>query len=140
MDLIHAASLACDWLLSNCRDGNDLNTEARAMLREHGWPDRAAEDVADAIGERMAESALSVEVRSEWQLIGGELQPAEFRILLSTGGPALRIVGELSAYHGGPINPVLQWQDWGTPWTEFSISADEAESLDWFCQLFTFEI
>lgn len=70
--------------------------------------------------DRILESPLSVQVRSGWYSPGdpkADTKPAEYEILLSTGGPALRIVGELSEY-GDPTSAVLQWQDWGTPWTD----------------------
>ena len=64
------------------------------------------------------EMPLSVEVRSGWYTPGSEPEdPEEFCILLSTGGPALRIIGDLD--RGLPVRARLQYQDWGTPWTEF---------------------
>jgi hypothetical protein len=38
-------------------------------------------------------------------------------ILLCTGGPAVRIVGELD--RGTPCRAWLEYQDWGTPWTQY---------------------
>ena len=62
----------------------------------------------------------------------------EFEILLCTGGPACRIIGDLDQ-HGQPDRPRLQYQDWGTPWTELvSISSDEREALQTYCQQFYF--
>lgn len=63
------------------------------------------------------EMPLSVEVRSGWHAPGAEAEPEEFQILLSTGGPALRIRGELD--RGSPSRAWLEYQDWGTPWTQF---------------------
>lgn len=75
---------------------------------------------------RIEEDALSVEVRGDWCSIGAmdELkEPVEFKILLTTGGPAVQIRGELSASE--PIRAWLEVQDWGTPWTRyFDISQD----------------
>lgn len=62
------------------------------------------------------------------------MEPEEFRILLSTGGPALQIRGELN--HGEPSRCWLEHQDWGTPWTRF-FDADR-ETLMWFAGLFWF--
>jgi hypothetical protein len=73
---------------------------------------------ADAVRERIQESPLSVEVRSGWASPGDDMQAEEFCILLSTGGPALRIIGELDE-HKQPRRAWLEYQDWGTPWTEF---------------------
>lgn len=67
--------------------------------------------------QRIHEDALSVEVRSGWAPIGGALNAEEYMILLTTGGPALRIRGELR--NGEPYRCWLEYQDWGTPWTEY---------------------
>jgi hypothetical protein len=77
---------------------------------------------ADAVRERIQESVLSVEVRSAWYNPGDpdcrDMAPEEFQILLTTGGPALRLCGELDE-HCQPTRAVLQFQDWGTPWTDY---------------------
>jgi len=82
-------------------------------------------------------SALSVEVRSGWYS-PSDFQPkpeaaAEYRILLSWGGPAARIVGTLDI-HGQPESAVLEVQDWGTPWTEYA--AEDPEVLLRYAQFF----
>jgi hypothetical protein len=65
------------------------------------------------------EDALSVEVRSGWYTLdaNADKAPAEYRILLSWGGPAVQIRGELDE-HGEPTTGRLQCQDWGMPWTD----------------------
>lgn len=84
-------------------DANDENAEERAR-------------------ERIQESALSVEVRSGWYSPGcpddDRRKPEEGCILLCTGGPAVRILCNLSE-HGEPTDVVIEYQDWGTPWTEY---------------------
>lgn len=88
---------------------------------------------ADTARERIQDDALSVEVRSGWYSLGMEgcdSSPAEYCILLCTGGPACRIVGALD--RGEPSSAHLEYQDWGTPWTEYWVSAaDEAILLDY---------
>jgi hypothetical protein len=64
------------------------------------------------------ESVLSVLVRSDWHIPGETSEPGEYEILLSTGGPALRIVGELDDYKQ-PRTAEMQHQDWFTPWTRY---------------------
>lgn len=59
--------------------------------------------------------ALSVEVRSDWVQPGDKMTPAQFNILLCTGGPAVRIMGDLDEY-GQPRCAWLECQDWFTPW------------------------
>jgi hypothetical protein len=46
------------------------------------------------------------------------MEASEFCILLCTGGPAARILGELDE-HGEPYRAWMEYQDWGTPWTQF---------------------
>lgn len=91
---------------------------------------------ADAVRKRIEEGPLSVQVRSGWYSPGEpDNTPDEFEILLSTGGPALRIIGDLDRY-GQPDRPRLQYQDWGTPWTEYC-DVDE-ETLTTYCACFYF--
>ena len=74
----------------------------------------------DEARERIQEDALSVEVRSDWYTPGDAeaAKPSEFCILLTTGGPAVRIRGELDEY-AQPDRAWLEVQDWGTPWTRY---------------------
>lgn len=99
--------------------------------------DRNAEspygNTTDDIRQSIEESALSVEVRGAWHVPGAELtnedDAAEYRILLTTGGPALRIRGELSVCRE-PEDATLEMQDWGTPWTEYRPGdPDDAEKM-----------
>lgn len=94
---------------------------------------------ADQASERILNSPLSAEVRSDWHTPGDEEGgiPAEFCILLSTGGPALRIRGELDL-QAEPQRAWLEYQDWGTPWTEYHGPKGEQSDLITFCQHFYF--
>jgi len=74
----------------------------------------------DEVRERIQESVLSVQVRSGWYTPGETPKAEEFCILLTTGGPALRIIGELDDY-GQANNARLEYQDWFEPWTPFSL-------------------
>lgn len=75
------------------------------------------EDREDA-ERRIHEDALSIEVRTGWYSIGERPDSFEFNILLTTGGPAVRIRGELDDSRG-PCRAWLEVQDWGTPWTRY---------------------
>lgn len=77
--------------------------------------------------QRIDEDPLSVEVRSDWSAPGEPLEAGEFRILLCTGGPAVQIRGELN--RGEPVWAWIEYQDWGTPWTQYS-----GASSDTLCQ------
>ena len=93
---------------------------------------------ADAVRDRIQESPLSVEVRSGWYSSGSEEnKPEEFCILLSTGGPALRLCGDLDE-HGTPTRAYLQYQDWGTPWTDYYAGKGSGAVLLTFAQQFYF--
>ena len=83
------------------------------------------------------EDALSVEVRSDWYQPGESAEPSEFMILLCTGGPACRIIGELDQYKQ-PSSARIEYQDWGTPWTEFRLDAEQEETLLTYCRQFWF--
>lgn len=75
------------------------------------------------------EDALSVEVRTGWYEAGQANHKAEeFKILLCTGGPAVRIIGTLSE-HAEPESARIEYQDWGTPWTEYRLTADEERDV-----------
>ena len=74
---------------------------------------------ADEAQPRIHEDALSVQVRTDWHTPSTErTDPAEFEILLCTGGPAVRLVGDLDQY-AEPYHARIEHQDWGTPWTEY---------------------
>ena len=97
-------------------------------------------DQQDELRESILNNALSVEFRSGWYSSPEsitDLRPEEFKILLTWGGPALRIIGKLDNYE--PIEPKLQFQDWGTPWTDFEIKTEsQQDALNWFCNCFYF--
>jgi hypothetical protein len=86
------------------------------------------------------EDPLSVEVRSDWHSPGdGDNKPTDFTILLCTGGPACRIIGELDEYQQ-PDRARIEYQDWFTPWVELvDISSEEREALLTYSQQFCFE-
>lgn len=84
------------------------------------------------------EDALSVEVRSDWHVPGTESEEIEFLILLCTGGPAVRIIGELGRFNE-PEKARIEYQDWFTPWTEYTDTNSETdEKLLAFCRKFYF--
>lgn len=87
--------------------------------------------------ETIQQDPLSVEVREPWHAPGESPKPDEFCILLCTGGPAVRIVGDLDE-DGQPYRPRLQHQDWGTPWTEYFPDELGREALLDYCRCFYF--
>lgn len=103
----HAAANAAAW----CETILDQLDRLKAACRD-------CDETYETIREEIQESPLSLQVRSDWEDLGTDLQAGEFCILLSTGGPALRIVGDLGRFNC-PQNSRMEYQDWGTPWTEY---------------------
>jgi len=83
------------------------------------------------------EDPLTVQIRSDWHSPGEKTEAAEFEILLCTGGPATRLIGELDEYRQ-PESVKLQHQDWFTPWTDYPLTSEEENKLLDYCQQFYF--
>lgn len=91
----------------------------------------------DEARERIQEDALEVQVRSDWHAPGEQHStPTEFYILLCTGGPAVRIMGELDD-NCEPCRAWLEYQDWGTPWTH-AVNVIDQDTLLTYCRQFWF--
>lgn len=117
-------ALNCDYdRLEELRDREELDDDEREELSE-------LEAAADGCADRddavvcILDDALSVEVRSGWTPCGDTLTAEEFCILISTGGPAVRICGELDE-HFEPRRAWLEVQDWGTPWSQYFDASQE---------------
>ena len=82
-------------------------------------------------------SPLSVQVRSDWTTPGEDLTPSEFMILFCTGGPSVRMMGELNQ-HGEPDRAWLEYQDWSTPWTHYC--GTESDVLVEYASHFIFQM
>ena len=80
-------------------------------LRDYHEGESAQEDID--------QSPLSVEIRSGWTAPWAECEPYEFRIVLCTGGPAVQIRGTIGV-NGEPDTAWLEYQDWGTPWVQYT--------------------
>lgn len=81
---------------------------------------------ADTLRQRVDEMPLAVSVRSDWGSPCDRLEPSEYRILLTTGGPALQVFGMLNSY-GEPETARLQYQDWRTPWTDYQCETNDLD-------------
>lgn len=142
------AALQCDYeRLEELRgERDDWNSEHEA----EDWAAVNTEDYEELIGledaagecededdarQRIMEDPLSLQLRSGWYSPGETPEPHEFELLLATGGPAVRIIGELGD-HNEPECPRLQAQDWFTPWTDY-LEADQ-ETLLAYCRVFYF--
>jgi hypothetical protein len=103
----HAAANAAAW----CETILDQLARLKVACRD-------SDETYDVIREEIQQAALSLQVRSDWEELGTDLEPGELCILLSTGGPALRIVGDLGRFNC-PKDCRMEYRDWGTPWTEY---------------------
>ena len=116
-----------------------MNTETKQNLEEIGYAAFLAlealvtpytdaleaddHDAMESAEQMIHEDALSIEVRSGWQTNPDNLKPEEYNILLTTGGPAVRIIGDLDG-NGYPTSARLEVQDWFTPWTVYHCSEE----------------
>lgn len=98
---------------------DDANTYLEARNEE---PDT---DLQEKAREAILDDALSVEIGGWWSP-GSDPEPDEFRILLSTGGPAVRLIGSLGQ-HNEPDRVQLQVQDWFKPWTTVDYIPSQTE-------------
>jgi len=98
-----------------------------------------SDEERDEAEARIHEDPLSIEIRGDWYLLGEQTaEPMEFRILLCTGGPAVRIQGELNG-HREPEDACIEFQDWGTPWEPVPDVTDaEREAILYYCRQFYF--
>jgi hypothetical protein len=140
------AALECDYdRLEELRDERDAHDDGPAAWAAEN-PDESEELTAlesaagecsdtDEARQRIEEDALSVEVRSGWHSPGDDAPAEEFCILLATGGPAVRIRGELNEYRE-PCRAWLEVQDWYKPWTQYH--GIEQDALLAYAQCFYF--
>lgn len=101
--------------------------------------ERGTEDERDEARTAIHEDALSVEARGGWHMAGNhdELQEdEEFCILLCTGGPACRLIGSLE--QSEPSECRMEWQDWGTRWTEYGPANAHQDALLAYARCFYF--
>lgn len=105
----------------------DVTDKIRAAEDELAKLQAIAGDFTDSddVATELHNYPLSIDVRSGWTPVGGQLEAAEYSILLTTGGPAARIWGELDD-DGTPTSARMEAQDWGTPWTDVYTDYDDA--------------
>ena len=114
-------------------DTDSAKSQARAQLEGIREMVKALEDGEEWEGmdpeEAIAEDPLEVSVRADWHSPGDEVDVGlEYKILLCTGGPAVRIIGGLDRWKQ-PDSAALEYQDWGTPWTVLYTDSEEDEAL-----------
>lgn len=131
----HAIENGKGWMANIVELIDKLNAANEAAHLDSPGADEAIEEIRREI----EEGPLSVQVRGDWHTPGdvAGAAPVEFEILLSTGGPALRILGDLGEFNE-PETCKLQWQDWFKPWTDCDITHEEAEKLVEYARCFYF--
>lgn len=87
--------------------------------------------------DRILNDPLEVSVRSGWHHPGEKAEDVEFLILLCTGGPAVRLIGELSQFNE-PEAVRMEYQDWFTPWIEFPLTSEQQNKVLAYCAEFYF--
>lgn len=128
----HARDNATAWLETIRELVANLQAAYDADARD------GAQDAIDAAQTAIHEAPLSVEVRSGWyRPCDANPEPEEYRILLTWGGSAAQITGDLDGY-GQPYTARLEDQDWGTPWTPHPLTDEEREDVLTFAQQFYF--
>ena len=124
-DLLSAYNM--DWdTYSDLKDydPSDLDEDDLETLQE--LTELAADcDSQDEALERLEENPLDIQFRSDWESDASDFTPSEFAILLCTGGPAVRIRGELD-HNGYPSRAWVEYSDWGMPWTELCLYQSSA--------------
>jgi len=121
-----------------CTCGGDREEcELTLDLPAEDWKSYHDEDEAL---EAIHQDPLSVLVRSDSWYSPGEAppEPDEYEILLCTGGPAVRIIGDLDC-NNQPKNARMEFQDWGTSWEYYGTTSDEDKALLAYAQVFCFD-
>ena len=115
----------CDLTDKEIREGINV---APGITEEERQAYHNGEDARQTI----LEHPISVKVRSGWTTPGGDMEPAEYSILLCTGhDAAVRVQGNLSL--GQPVTAYaehLGWSvrdGWDTTWTRY----DPPHPADW---------
>ena len=123
-------------------DTDSAKSQAQAQLESIREMVKALEDGEEVGGVdaeiAISEDPLEVAVRAGWHNPGeGVDMDLEYKILLCTGGPAVRIIGGLDQWKQ-PDSVQIEYQDWGTPWTKLWTSAEEDEALLTYTRQFYF--
>ena len=113
-------------------DGEEIDGDPCEHLNDEEWHDE------DGAQRAIDDDPLSIQVRGDWCSVGEEpdTRNGQFEILLTTGGPAARIMGELC--DGQPHRAWFEYQDWFKPWTEVIIDHEDHATILEYAQRFYF--
>ncbi len=128
------AAVECDYdRLDELRDDRDCAdnpaqwaADNPADSAELAALESAAGECADreSAEERLREDPLSVRIFGE--RVAGEWAVDRVEILLTTGGPAVRIMVDVDCE---PCRAWLEVQDWGKPWTQYLAGPGSGETI-----------
>ena len=122
-EMVAALDVDYDRLLE-LKEQDERTEEEAEELAELEKAAGDCESLDDA-EQRIIDDPLSIQVRSGWCNVGAEMEAEEYCILLSTGGPATRIIGDLNRRFGEPETATLQAQDWFTSWQDYREGDEE---------------
>lgn len=134
--LVNAMAHITEWVEAHAAYLKLIEGETDEVVLTTGESFDDAVEIADMV----QECAMSVEVSSGWHQPGdlAAAKPIAFRILVTTGGPGFRVIGDIGPY-GQAAHVRAEHQDWGTPWTEVDLDEEEQEALNWFAGLFYYD-
>ena len=121
---------------NNDRDKDDLREELTDKITDETIEPEDFKFDEEEARERIQEDALSVQMRSGWCSSKEDMEPEEYTILLCTGGPACRIIGELD--RGQPCSARLQFQDWFEPCSDYFLDQEEENDVIRYARQFWF--
>jgi hypothetical protein len=121
-----------EYIYNGLAELEELETDEAEVVTFDG----EAFDDPDELRERLEQNPLSVQVRSGWAAPGEILGADEYELLLCTGGPAVRIIGDLDG--GEAATARLEYADWGIGWTDYPLSQSESNALCEYARLFYF--
>lgn len=135
-----------EWLESNPGSFLHLNDPRNGGRWAMACPDEADElaELLEQVGSyesreeverEMREMPLCIEVRSGWSHPTGDLTPAEYKIVLSSGGPHCELRGDLD--NGSAHGPVrVLYSGWSESGELFDISDEQRRALNYFVDIF----
>ena len=129
----HIESIRALWIAYRVATGE-------AEWEDYENTDEAGEILSDCDGsedevlERVYEYPLSVEFRGGWYPLGdpAAVEPEEYRILLTCGGPSLEIRGDVD-HRAGPVGPPMVF--YADAWQgerRYFHEGEESDALEWF--------
>ena len=123
-------------------DTDTAKRQARAQLDSIQGMVKALEDEEEweelDPEEAIAGDPLEVSIRAGWHSPGEEADmDFEYKILLCTGGPAVRLIGDLGLWKE-PDTAKIQYQDWFTGWETLPTDSEEDEAMLTYARQFYF--